>query len=317
MKRSLRNNYLLFVLVLLIGSASCAQNIVAFRNEDKKWGFKKGDEIIIEPQYDSTFGFDATQKIALVANLNPKKNFINPLTRELKKVYDFYYITDKNKKLFIILADKKTVVMELPNQQKLQKDYLQNLNYFKIYNDGKYYLFSKSGEQISGGFDNIYFTNHASFFITETKDKSGTIFLGLIDDNGKSIVPSSYSSISVNINDSLIVCCTAGIKASGNDDVYNYKGEKKMSYGRHIDYVTKEFIAFKIYEPVITFIIQYLNIKEDNMKHERILKCEKVQYLGGDELLYKQGKNWYLYTILTEKKVNFDPKLYPSIHLNE
>jgi len=302
--------YPLLVLSLYAG----AQNITSYRDDTKKWGFKKDGQVFIEAQYDSVFGFDPTQKIALVSNLNPKKNFINPLTRELKKAYDYFYITTDNKKICLHMGDK--TVTEFPNQQKLQKEYHQDLNFFQVFYDGKFYLMNKNGTQVTAtGFEHIYFTPEPAFFITETKDKNGQTYLGLINGLGKIIIQSTYSGITVNTKDSLIICCTAGIKYNGSDDVYNYKGEKVTSNGRHIDYATKSYIMFKIYDPVIAYII-HLNQQESEEK-EKTIKCDKVHYLEGDEIAIKQGKDWYLYNVKSDKKANFDPKSYPAININE
>jgi hypothetical protein len=303
-------SFTLSVLWLMLAHACAAQVITSF-SQDGKWGFKLDEKVIIEPQYDTTFGFDIKHKIALVANLNSKKNFINPLTKEIKKVYDYFYIGPDNKKINLTTADKK-VVNEFVNQQKLQKEYLMNTDFFKINYEGKIYLFDKSGRQVtSNGFDNIYFTKCPVFFITETKDKSGQTYLGLIDEHERQIVPSTYSKISINMYDSLIICCTAGIKFNGSDDVYNYKGVRVSNSTRHIDYAYKDFTVYKLYEPQISFII-YDNLN----KKEKSLQAEAMYYLKDENLVMKQGDNFYFYNFKTDKKTPFDKKLtsYYNIH---
>lgn len=280
-----------------------AQQIVAFK-QNGKTGFRLNDKTIIEPQYDTTFGFDAKQKIALVGNLNSKKNFINPLTKELKRVYDFYYITPENKKISIVTADKKTAD-EFQTQQKVQKEYLLNASYFKIIYDNKVYLLDKSGKQLTAsGYDNISFTKFPTLFMTELRDKSGQVFVGLIDESEKQVIPPNYSKIAINMYDSLIVCCTAGTKFNGSDDVYNYKGEKISSSARHIDYALKEYTVLKLYEPHVSYIIL-----ENSSKKEKPVTADALYYLKDEEVVMKQGDNYFLYNFKTDKKTPYDKKL--------
>ncbi|MGZ3883362.1 MAG: hypothetical protein ACXVPQ_12000 [Bacteroidia bacterium] len=300
--------FAVFCLVLFTGQA---QQIVSFK-QNGKVGFKMDDKVLIEPQYDTTLGFDVKQKVALVANLNPKKNFINPLTKEVKKVYDFYYITPENKKISVTTADKK-MVSEFLIQQKIQKDYLLNTDFFKIVHDGKTYLLNKSGKQITtSGYDNIYFTKCPLFFITETRDKTGQTFLGLIDQEEKQVIPPNYSKISMNMYDSLIICCTAGTKFNGSDDVYNYKGEKLSSSARHIDYAFRQFTVFKLYEPHTSFIIL-----ENSTKKEKTIAADALFYQKDENIVMKQGEKYFSYNFKTDKKTQLDKNFTSDPNLNE
>lgn len=303
----------LFLLFLIGNSFVFSQHITAFRGDNSKWGFKQGEAVVIEPQYDTTFGFDATQQIALVANLNPKKNFINPLTKEIKKVYDFSYINPENRKVQLNIPNAPLPITEFQNQQRLSKEYLLASNYFKITQDNKTYLFSKAGKQITpNGYDNIRFTKCPIFFITETKEKTGQTFVGLIDDKEKQIVPATYSKITFNMYDSLIICCTAGVKFNGVDDVYNYNGDKLESSAHHVDYAFKDAVVYKLFEPKVSYLIH-----ESEGNKLKPVAADKLYYVKDKNIIMKQGDNYYFYDFKTEKKTPFDKKLYLDYNLNE
>lgn len=304
-----RNIVYLIVIVLTINPAFVLSQTITPFKQTGKWGFKKGEAVIIEAQYDSIFGFDATQQIALVCNLNPKKNFINPLTKELKKIYDFYYITPTNTKVNLMLPDLKNPVNEFANQQKLQKEYLGTQAHFVIFYDGKNYLFNKNGKQITTTpYDNIYLTNHPDFFVIEIKEKSGQSLMGLINEYGKQIIENRYSKIQINTKDSLIICCTAGIRFNGTDDVFDYQGNKKHSSNKHIDYAGKDYIIYKLFEPVLSHVVLD---NEDNK--EKIIKCDKLSIIKKDEFLIHTDNNWYIYNLKTDKKIEADKKLYSQL----
>ncbi len=303
-------------LSILFVTGTCiafSQHIIAFRGENRKWGFKQGEAIVIEPQYDTTFGFDATQQVALVANLNAKKNFINPLTKEVKKIYDFSYINPENKKIVLNTPTGALPITDFANQQRFAKEYLLASSFFKIMHDNKVYLFNKTGKQIThSGYDNIQFTKCPVFFVVETKDKTGQTFLSLIDENEKAITPAIYSKIQINMYDSLIICCTAGAKYNGSDDVYNYKGVKQASSARHVDYAFRDCMIFKLYEPKISYVIL-----EHKTKKETAVEADRLYYLKDENIVMKQGENYYFYNFKTEKKTPFDKKLYLYYNLNE
>jgi hypothetical protein len=303
----------LFFLFLIGNDFVFSQRLTSFRGDNSKWGFKQGEAVIIEPQYDTTFGFDATQQVAMVANLNPKKNFINPLTKEIKKVYDFYYINPENRKVQLTVSAAPLPITEFQNQQRLAKEYLLASNYFKINQDNKIYLFSKTGKQITqSGYDNIQFTKCPVFFVTETKDKTGQTFVGLIDENEKQIIPPTYSKIKINMYDSLIICCTAGVKFNGADDVYNYKGDKLETSAHHVDYAFKEAVVYKLFEPKVSYLIH-----ENEGNKIKPLAADRLYYLKNQNIVMKQGDNYYFYDFKTEKKTPFDKKLYLEYNLNE
>ncbi|HWY12514.1 MAG TPA: hypothetical protein VN026_14370, partial [Bacteroidia bacterium] len=119
--------FILIAILSFIPLFMQSQTISAFK-AGKKWGFKQGETIIIEPQYDSVFGFDQTNQICLVGNINPLKRSVNSLTKQVRIEYDFNYINPKNKKLYFkspmaldsscnVNVNKQTASLYLNNRQ--------------------------------------------------------------------------------------------------------------------------------------------------------------------------------------------------------
>jgi len=87
------------VLITFNHAFSFSQSISAFKTANK-WGFKQGQTVIIEPQYDSVYGFDQTNQICLVGNIDPLKRSVNSLTKQVKIGYTFNFINTKHQKLY-------------------------------------------------------------------------------------------------------------------------------------------------------------------------------------------------------------------------
>lgn len=304
-------NIALNFLVFLFCATLNAQIISAFKQKGK-WGFKKGESILIESQYDTTFGFDQTNSIALVGNLNPDKKIINPLTKEVKIEYRYFYINSQNQKIHIKRSNTDSVV-EVNINKHIPALYLNNNHAFIALVNGKKHLVTKKGATvIRNGYDNLNFTKIPCFYTVETKDvKTGHNYIGLLDEKGNYIIQQAYSKISINPYDSLIFCCTAGIKFNGSDDVYNYKGDKIHTSAKHIQYVSKNYAVYRLFESENSYVINDIA----NGK-ERPLKAEWVYYLQHDRLVILDG-DWYFYDMKTDKRFPIDKRLIKYYNLDE
>lgn len=298
-----------FMIFTLVETQS--QSIAAFKRNGK-WGFKKGESTVIEPQYDTVFGFDQTNTLCLAGKINAAKRSINPLTKQIKIEYNYFYINPKNEKLFVRTSgtDSTTEVMLT---KQIVNQYLNNNTAFVAMVGNKKFLVSKKGGTISTQtYDNINFTKNPGFYTTENKDlKNNQVYVGLIDAGGKQIIPAVYSKISINTSDSLIYCCTAGVKFNGSDDVYNYGGGKVHSSSKHIHTVSKKHVIYKLFESENSYLLFDMVSGK-----EKQLKAEWVYYLKNETLVIFDG-DWYFYDLKTDKRFPLDKKLIKYYNLND
>lgn len=272
-----------------------------------KWGFKQGQAIVIEPQYDSVFGFDQTHQICLVGNEDAAKRSINSLTRQVRKEYTFNYINTKNQKLYFKAPQGLDSSSNVNVNKQTASLYLGKNQTFVASVNGKKMLVTKKGVQLSNAsYDNINFTKVPGFYTFEMSSS-----WGLMDENAKQIIPPTYSKININVYDSVIYCCTAGSKFNGSDDIYNYKGEKTHTSTKHIQCAGKNFAVYKLFESENDFIIY--DLKE---KKERHIKAEYIYYLKNDTVALLDD-DWFLYDLKTEKRTPLDKKIIKYLKLDE
>jgi catabolite regulation protein CreA len=133
-------------------------------------------------------------------------------------------------------------------------------------------------------------------------DESETVLSGLVDVREKEVTPCLYSHIRINPVDSLIMCCSAGVRENSDDDIFNYEGKKIGSYRRHVEMATKKFIIHRIFEPKEHFLIYNIETKT-----EKNLQASEVHFFENDEILIRIKDDWYVYDLLTDHK---KPKQY-------
>lgn len=281
------------------------QTLSAFKS-DKKWGFKQGETIVIQPQYDSVFGFDQTDLVCLVGSIDPKKQSVNSLTRQLKIVYTFKYINAENERLYFKAPNSLDSSSEATPTKYCGALYQNKHDIMIACVSGKQILATKKGMQISNSYDNINFTKVPGFYTYEVGS-----FWGLMDDNAKQIIGPTYSKISFNIYDSVIYCCTAGSKFNGMDDVYNYKGEKIHTSPKHIQCAGKNYVIYRLFESENAYIIY--DLKE---KKEHQVKAEYIYYLKNDTVALLDD-DWFFYDLRTEKRTLLDKKIIKYLKLDE
>ncbi len=298
-----------FILIAVLAFTSVfvqSQNLSAFKS-GKKWGFKQGETIVIEPQYDSVYSFDQTNQICLVGNEDVSKRSINSLTKQVRHEYIFNYINTKNQKLYFkapMALDSSCVVNVNKQTASL---YLNNSQTFIASINGKKMLTTKKGVQIStSAYDNINFTKVPGFYTFEISS-----LWGLMDGGAKQIIAPTYSKISFNVYDSVIYCCTAGSKFNGNDDLYNYKGEKTHTSTKHIQCAGKNYAVYRLFESENEFVI--FDLKEKKEKH---VKAEYVYYLKNDTVALLDD-DWFLYDLKNDKRTPLDKKIIKYMKLDE
>jgi hypothetical protein len=301
----------LTIAVLITFTSACvfSQTISAYKSQGK-WGFKKGETTIIDPQYDSVFGFDPKGKICLVGNIDPLKRSVNSLTKEVKIAYAFRYINDKNERLYFKAPNGLDSTSEATPTKYAGALYKTDGDLIIACVSGKKILATKKGKQISrDGYDNIIYTKVPGFLLCE--NKSGRSLFGLMTTEAEIIIPPVYSKISFNTDDSLIYCCTAGSKFNGMDDIYDYKGKKIHSSNKHIQGVSKNYYIYKLYASENSFIVY--DVKENK---ERNLKAEYIYYLKDDKAALLDD-DWFFYDLKTDKRTPMDKSLIKYMKLDE
>ncbi|MES2568027.1 MAG: hypothetical protein V4565_14225 [Bacteroidota bacterium] len=264
--------------------------------------------MVIPNDYDTAFVFDKTNQIALVANRNEFNKTVNPLTGEEEITLDYFYINSKNIRLRLLAENFPDSMFTFPDQQELQFNYQDSSDYFKILFQNKLYLFSKKGRQLSYGYDNITPSKLMGFFETENNsefDKKIIRMVGLIDNNGTTLVKCKYHDVVINIEDSVIYCCSAVYNSKSNDDVYDYKGNLIYSNKKHIEFSSRTLHVLKTYEPKELFIIEN-NLTKENYEVEGNL----FYYLKENKAMIVNKDNWFVIDLKTKKRQKVDREQY-------
>lgn len=294
-------NKLLYICILFYSTSVLCQPRLF--KELTKWGIIENDTVVVKPVYDTVFNFDALGKVCLACN-KIKTPSANRFIKMVSVSYNCNYLNKQGKRLMVKPegSDSASGIFSL-NKQNV-KQYQEAGNYIIVPIKNKRFLVSKDFKQITfKNYSEIYFTDHPDFLIAEIKTEGNLTLKGLIDLNEREIVPFLYSNIKINLRDSIIIACSAGIGMNREDDIYNYQGKKTDSYRRHIDMATKNFIIHKIFEPKEYYII--VNIKT---KEEHIVYSEEIQLHTGEEILMRNEDHWFTYDMANNKKKPYDTK---------
>ncbi len=284
-----------------------AQTLLPY-SENKKWGFKEGQNTLIKAEYDTVFAFDKTNRVALVADKNEFNKKVNLLTGEEEVSFDYFYIDPKNNKIKLLAEHFPDSMFTFPDQQELQAVYSDSSDYFKILFQNKLYLFSKTGKQLSIGYDNINLSKTAGFFETENSseiDKQIVRVKGLIDSSGLVIVKCKYHDISINKEDSSVYCCSAVYNSKSNDDVYDYNGKLIYTNRKHIEFSSKTLHVLKTFDPNEAFIIED---SQTNNQYE--IEGSGFYYLKKNKALIVSKDNWFVLDLKTKKRQKVDKEDY-------
>ncbi|MBS1634401.1 MAG: hypothetical protein JST26_00670 [Bacteroidetes bacterium] len=296
-----------FIILWICACPVFSQSLSAFK-EGTKWGFKNQSGIVIPAQYDSVMGFDAANRVCLVASKNAFNTVVNPLTGEEQADYDFYFINVQNRKIGILPEDFPDTVYTFKNQEELADNYLEHAPVFKILFNHKIYLISRQGKQLSKGFDNIYESTLRHFYITETySEKNGQPLRirGLIDSTGHVIASCRYRSIKINPEDSTVYCCSSASSGNLNDDIFELHGKLLYTNKRHIEYATRTRVVLKEYEPE-----EFYSFEDYDGKRLKTITGHGFYYLKHQKALVIQDEDWYILDMLTFKKTKVDKEQY-------
>ena len=195
--------------------------------DNLKWGIKENNKILIKPVYDTIFNYDNSGRICF-ACYKTKGVSANKFIKTFTTVYTCNYLNKNGEKLKIKTADADTCTVFSLGKNTVNQ-FNDNPNYFVLSSKNKKYLVNKDFTQtIFKGYFEIYFSSEPNFIITEIKNEGGIIHTGVINLKEEIIVPYNYSNIKINSKDSLIVGCSAGLGGSGEDDIFDYKGNYNL-----------------------------------------------------------------------------------------
>jgi hypothetical protein len=276
-----------------------------------QWGYKTKDGVIIKPQYDTAFAFDGSGSVAMVGIKNKLKTEVNPLTGEEKQVTDYYFINHSNTKLKIKTGESADSISAFPDQQELSGNYQNKTTAFKILYNHKVWLYSKTGRQLSTGFDDIFPSAQSRFYVTETYtelDNEVVRSKGLIDTNGRVIVNCEKKHIHINGEDSIIYTCSAIFNKRLSDEVFNYNGKVIYTNKNHIEFASKHTYVYKLYDPKEVYMFENSTSKELYG-----IEGEQFYYLEQQKALVVNKDIWLLVNLETGKKQKVNKEAFNSL----
>lgn len=301
----------LYIFIFAVLSFTLPAQLIKPYSEVGKWGFKQNDSILIPAQFDTVFGFDKSNRVALVGNINPFTTTINPLSGETQAQIDYSFITRANRLVMLLPANFPDSISVLPDQQELKLAYQDSSDVFKILFHDKLYLFSKLGNQLSEGYDNISATSVPSLFLTEliSEYQKQTVRMhGLINNSGKVIVKCRYNRVSINSADSLVYCCGLLPGKRANDDLFDWNGKLKYTTAEHLEYASKDIRILKMTTPANRYLIENLLL---NKRFET--EGNKLFILNSKEALVVNEKDWVMIELYTGKNRKVDKEKYFSM----
>ncbi len=210
--------------------------------------------------------------------------------------YACNYFNRADKRLMVKMPGNDTCTVFTFNKHST-KQFTENAGFFAVCVKNKKNLVDRDFNQVTfKGYHDIGFCADPAFLLVQVNENN-TLLTGVINFKEEQVVPFQYSDIKFNTQDSLVVACSAGIRATTEDDIYNYEGKKVASYHKHVDMVTKNFVIYKLYEPKEYYIINNIATKE-----EKPLYADEVQLLGSDEILIRIKNDWFIYDMITNQK---------------
>ena len=244
----------------------------------------------------------------MVCIKNTQKKIVNHSSINENGQLDCFYINAINQKFKIKDNRFTDSVFVFDYQFNFERQYLDAVSCFKLVYKNKIFLISKSGKQLSNGFDNISKSCFSEFYIVESNlEFEGKVIIlkGLIDTLGNKIIDAKYKHIKFNREDSSIYCCHAILNNKQNDDVYDFKGVLIFSCKKHIAFSSKNIHILNVYEPKQAFLIESLN-----PKFSKIIEGTYICYLGKNITFLIDNDNWYLLNITNFEKQKINKKSF-------
>lgn len=291
----------IFFIIVLICITLLLNGQVSIQKQGNKYGMWKNTEVFLPPVYDTILPFDSTNSVCMACVKSQKAG--NKFIKTNNNILLCKYINAKKEEL-IIEYQKDTISYFTFNKHSYH-DINHTKPYLIVSARGKKFLVSKAFQQLTfNGYDDIIPTVFSNFFIIHNKTVGASYLEGLINAKVELIMPLEYSSIKINPFDSLLMGCTALLKANGNDDVYTLEGKKIHSFNRHIECASKNFIIHKVFLPKEHYVILNLDTKK-----EKTIFAEEIVYLGSETISVKLKGRYHtcnLYELDTYKFLNYE-----------
>ena len=289
--------YIAFGLFAIL-SLRCNSQTQSFK-ENLKWGMKENESVIIPAIYDTIFNFDSTGQVCM-ACYKVKSASASKFIKVMTTTYVCRYLNKKNEKLVIKNLNNDTSSVFAYTKHAL-KQYMGNSPFFVVSTkDKKKNLLSKSFKQLTfNGYYDINPSPEPGFYLTHFMNDGDIILAGLINEKEEEIISNNYSTIKMNISDSLIIACSAGVRINADDEVFNYKGKKLLGTFRHLDFATKNYLIHKIFEPKEYYVFYNIATRE-----EKTITADELKLLEHDTILIRQKSDWYVYDLKTNQKTN-------------
>jgi hypothetical protein len=294
----LKNFSCIFFIYFLVFPTWFVSQTTLFK-EGPKWGVKENEKTVITPQYDTVFNFDATGKVCIACYKSMSASS-NKFIKTLSKTYACNYL-DKNSNRLLIKTDLNDTCSVFILNKNTLKQFNENKAFFVVSLKNKKYLVDRNFNQRTfKGYLDIGFSAEPTYLITKITPDGNSIYSGLINLGEELIVPFEYTDIKLNTQDSLIVACSAGIRANTEDDVFNYSGKKLGTYNRHVELATKNFVIHKLFEPTERYMIYNVSTKD-----EKELYAEEAELYRQNELLVRIKSAWFIYNMANGEKTPY------------
>ncbi len=287
------NSKSILTLLIIILNLPKYKSQFTFVKENKKYIVKYNNKAITQNSYDTIIAFNS--KICMACLKKPMPS-ANKFIRTLVPTFVCNYYNVNGQKLIIKYNGKDTTsVFALSKSAK--EDLQIKPNFIKVYfNKKKYLIDNEFNQKTFNEYDGISPSELNDYFIIE-QHVTGTSLFGLVDKNEKVIIEPTYANIKINLYDSTVVACVAGLIGSSADDLYNLKGQKIKSYNRHIEFIDKYYSAFKIYQPHEYFVISN-NITQKEIQ----LSTELVKPFDSTHVLISENEKWFKFNLKTKEK---------------
>lgn len=236
----------------------------------------------------------------MAGNRNTAHMAINPLTGQESPQMDYYFIDRNNRRISLKTEAGKDSISVFPEQQELALNYQNALPVFKVLFHKKVWLFTKTGRQLSEGFDDLFPAGTDGFYITETYhewDKEVVRLKGLVDQQGQTIVKYIKKHVHINAEDSLVYTCSAAYNRRLSDEVFDYRGKLVYSNQNHIEFASKQVYVYKLYDPKEVFVFG-----NQAGKDLYSIEGERFYYLKQKKALVVNKDTWLLVNLQTGKK---------------
>ena len=282
-------------LPLLVSAFPCFPQSAAFK-ENSKWGIKENGTVIITPVYDTIFNFDSTGKVCLACH-RTKSASANKFIKVFTTTYSCNYLNKKNERLVIRNTANDTFGV-FPLSKNTVKLYNNNGPFFTVTSKNKKHIVYKNFQQLTfKGYHDITLSDDPKFYLTSIMNEGDIVVAGLTNEREEEVIPHHYSTVKLNTSDSLIIACSAGVRVSAEDEIFDYTGKKIMGTMRHIHLATKHFLVHKFFEPKEYYVLYNLQTKE-----EKTLNADEVRFYEHDEILIRIKNDWYIYDLNTNQK---------------